>query len=255
MTADDRGDLPLPSDGMVSPLAGLWSQFCDRVIQGLFLILPLLITCWVFYWLYSFIESYVVSPLTAMVVWKSQAFYESEVVPSWFQAYAAPAIGIILLALILFGVTFLASTRLHRATNWLLIHMPVFCWIYNRVRRVFQTLETHTGGEQKHKRPQRMVLVTFPHPGIKVPDIVTGTTRDRETGKSILCVYVPTTPVPMSGYFLLVPEDETTELNWSTEETLQSIISGGLATPPEVTYFGRLPSPTPPHPVSGTLAS
>src|SRR5262249_58219061 len=66
---------------------------------------------------------------------------------------------------------------------------------------------------------------------------VTGTCRDLETQKVILCVYVPTTPVPTSGYFLLVPEEETTELNWSMEQTLQTIVSGGLTAHSEVRYF------------------
>jgi uncharacterized membrane protein len=50
-------------------------------------------------------------------------------------------------------------------------------------------------------------------------------------------VYVPTTPVPTSGFFLLVPEEDVTELNWSSEEALQAIISGGLTAPPEVSFF------------------
>jgi uncharacterized membrane protein len=53
----------------------------------------------------------------------------------------------------------------------------------------------------------------------------------------LLGVYVPTTPVPTSGFFLLVPEEEVTDLNWSTEQTLQAVMSGGLTVPPRVTYF------------------
>jgi uncharacterized membrane protein len=48
--------------------------------------------------------------------------------------------------------------------------------------------------------------------------------------------------VPTSGYFLLVPADEVTELNWSPEETLQAVISGGLTVPPEVRYFKSGPA-------------
>ena len=98
-----------------------------------------------------------------------------------------------------------------------------------------------------HPRPQRVVLVAFPHPGMRVPAFVTATCRDVETQKALLCVYVPTTPVPTSGYFLIVPEDEVTELDWSPEQTLQTIISGGLTAPPEVRYFkpGAVPEVKP----------
>ena len=70
-----------------------------------------------------------------------------------------------------------------------------------------------------------------------MPAFVTATCRDIETQKVLLCVYVPTTPVPTSGYFLLVPEEEVMELNWSSEQALQAIISAGLTAPPEVRYF------------------
>ena len=72
---------------------------------------------------------------------------------------------------------------------------------------------------------------------MRVPAFVTSTCRDVETRKALLCVYVPTTPVPTSGYFLLVPEDEVTELDWTPEQTLQAIISGGLTAPPVISYF------------------
>ena len=71
---------------------------------------------------------------------------------------------------------------------------------------------------------------------MRVPAFVTRTCRDVETRRVILCVYVPTTPVPTSGYFLLVPEDEVTELDWGPEVALQTIISAGLTAPAEVRY-------------------
>jgi uncharacterized membrane protein len=55
-------------------------------------------------------------------------------------------------------------------------------------------------------------------------------------------VYVPTTPVPTSGFFLLVPEEEATELNWDSQQTLQAIMSGGLTVPPVVSYFRTKPA-------------
>jgi uncharacterized membrane protein len=101
--------------------------------------------------------------------------------------------------------------------------------------------------EPGQQQPRRVVLVAFPHPGMKVPAFVTGSCRDLDTQKVLLCVYVPTTPVPTSGYFMLVPEEEVVELNWTPEETLQAIISAGLTAPPQVRYFRT-------GPVSGTTS-
>ena len=50
-------------------------------------------------------------------------------------------------------------------------------------------------------------------------------------------MYVPTTPVPTSGYMLLVPEEEVIAVNWDLEETLQAIVSGGITVPNEVSYY------------------
>src|SRR5262249_35041359 len=116
---------------------------------------------------------------------------------------------------------------------------PVVSVVYDAVRKTFRALEKQPG----RQRPQRVVLVAFPHPGMKVPAFVTSTCRDIETQKVVLCVYVPTTPVPTSGYFLLVPEEEVTDLSWSSEQALQAIISAGLTAPPEVGYFKPGPAP------------
>jgi uncharacterized membrane protein len=116
--------------------------------------------------------------------------------------------------------------------DWLL-RLPVISGVYNGVRKVFQALDQQCG----QPRPQRVVLVGFPHPGpgdAGAP-FVTGTCRDAETGRVILCVYVPTTPVPTSGYFLLV-RGRVTELDWAPEVALQTIISAGLTALAEVRY-------------------
>ena len=105
-----------------------------------------------------------------------------------------------------------------------------------------KTRDSRFARSPEQQRPQRMVLVAFPHPGMKVPAFLTGTCRDVQTQKVILCVYVPTTPVPTSGYFLLVPEEEAIELNWTAEESLQAIISAGLTAPPQVSYFRSTPA-------------
>src|SRR5262249_25431671 len=115
-------------------------------------------------------------------------------------------------------------------------------YIYDAVQTVLESLAKPSG----QATPQRVVLVSFPHPGMRLPAIVTSTCRDVATGKTLLCVYVPTTPVPSSGFFLIVPEEEATELNWNIQQTLQAIISGGLTAPPNISYYqSKLASNTP----------
>jgi uncharacterized membrane protein len=172
--------------------------------------------------------------LARLVLWKTEQRLQDTPLPHWFETYAAPLLGILIALALLYAVGFFVHTRLRRAFDWVLLRVPVISFVYKNVRQVFQTLERQRGQPQS---PQRVVLIAFPHPGMKVPAFVTSSCRDIETQKVLLCVYVPTTPVPTSGYFLLVPEEEVTELNWTSEQALQAIISAGLTAPPEVGYF------------------
>jgi uncharacterized membrane protein len=234
------GPLGIPDPQAASApggLRGAWHRIRGRILGGLMLVLPILITLWVIHWLYSTLEKYVIDPLALLVLWKVRGSQPDTNLPFWFETYAAPLIGILIALVLLYGLGFFAHSRLRRVINWFLLRVPVISIVYNAVHKVFQALDKQPG----RRRPQRVVLVEFPHPGMRVPAFVTSTCRDIETRKVILCVYVPTTPVPTSGYFLMVPEEEVTELNWSPEQALQTIISAGLTTPPEVRYFKTKP--------------
>jgi uncharacterized membrane protein len=231
--------IPDPQASSASPvLRRAWYSIRGRILGGLLLVLPILVTLWVIYWLYSVLEKYVIDPLALLVLWKVRGGQPDVKLPVWFETYSAPLIAILVALLLLYGLGFFVHSRLRRALDWLLLRVPVVSVIYNGVRTVFQALDK----QPAQQRPQRVVLVAFPHPGMRVPAFVTGTCRDSETQKVVLCVYVPTTPVPTSGFFLLVPEEEVTELNWSFEQALQTIISAGLTAPPEIRYFRTRPA-------------
>jgi uncharacterized membrane protein len=205
-------------------------------------VLPILVTLWFFRWLYSGLEKYVIDPLAVFVLWKARQLQSAPELPYWFEAYAAPVIAILIAVLIVYFCGALAHSRFHRIVDQVFLRVPLVSNVYDAVRNVLQTLQKQAGPAT----PQRMVLVPFPHPGMRLPAVVTSTCRDVATGKVLLCVYVPTTPVPASGFFLMIPEEDVTELNWDVQQTLQAIISGGLAAPSSVTYFGKSPASTVP---------
>jgi uncharacterized membrane protein len=210
-----------------------WHAIRGRIFGGLLLVLPVLITFWVVYWLYSALEDYAIRPLARLVVWKARVGQPDTELPYWFETYAAPLIGIVIAVVLLYCLGFFVRSRLRRAMDWMLLRMPVVSLVYNGVRQVFQALDRQPG----EQRLQRAVLVAFPHLGMKGPAFVTGTCRDVATQKVLLCVFVPTAPMPASGFIMLVPEEEVTELGWSPEQTLQVLVSVGLAVPTEVAYF------------------
>lgn len=219
---------PPPPQSLVGALIGNLRQ---QIVAGLLLVLPFVITAWIVYWLYTFLENYAIGPVARLVV-KVAGERGDAVLPHWFMPYVAPALGGAIILAGLYFLGFFARARAGRVLDAILLRLPIITPIHKSVRQIF----TAIGGGGELTRFQRAVLVEFPHPGMRVPGFVTATCRDTATDETILCVYVPTTPVPTSGYMLLVPEDQVSELNWNIEQSVQAVVSFGLAAPPEVSY-------------------
>jgi uncharacterized membrane protein len=214
----------------------LWHHFRNRMTEGLLVALPILVTFWFIRWLYSGLDRYVIEPLGVLVIWKAKKVSGAPDLPDWFTDVVAPIISLILAVVIVYCCGMLAHTRLRRWLDSFLLKVPIVSQIFDGLRGVVKCFDKPAG----EVAPRRIVLVPFPHPGMRLPAIVTSTCKDQVTGRKLLCVYVPTTPVPASGFFLMLPEEEATELNWDVQQTLQAIISGGLTAPAEVSYFGKL---------------
>ncbi len=204
-----------------------------RIIAGLLLVLPFIVTFWIVYWLYATLDVYVFSPMAWMLVRFAGASRIDALLPDWFSDYISPALGLLSVGLLLYFLGFVARSRVASMVDTMLLRVPIITSIYSAVSRMFQSL----GTPNDVSRFKRVVLVSFPHLGMRAPAFVTSSCVDEATGKTILCVYVPTTPIPTSGYMLMVPEDEVTDLEWSLEETIQAVVSFGLTAPDHVRYY------------------
>jgi len=243
MNAKEHQTIAGPDESREPPAGGVrrYSRHAvrRRMIGGLLLVLPFVVTAWIVYRLYSFLEGFVIGPVAHLIVQLIERRADVAL-PSWFVNYAAPLIGIAAVLALLYCLGFFARVRAVRIFDAILLRVPIITSIHRAVSRVFATLR----GSSQLSRFRRAVLVAFPHPGMRVPGFVTASCRDELTNKTILCVYVPTTPVPTSGYVLLVPEDEVTELNWDLEQTVQTVVSFGITAPPQVRY--HVPPPQAP---------
>ncbi len=232
--ADTKKNKPPSKDTTVSKDAtvsnpGVFRIIRNRVIAGLFVVLPLFVTYGVMRWLYDTLVHFVLNPVAYFLRY---AWNLDEEKKSWMidGLLSLSAFGLVLGVLFVAGMFF--QTRIHRSVDWVLMNVPGVNTVYSTVSKVFKAISGTTNKEQF----KRVVLVEFPHPGIKAPAFVTGECTDELTGKTILSVYVPTTPVPTSGYMLLIPQENVIDLNWDLEETLQAIVSGGISLPKTVTY-------------------
>lgn len=121
--------------------------------------------------------------------------------------------------------------RVLDAFDGLLQRIPVVHTIYGGTKKLMSVLQNKPGGTQ------RVVLVEFPRRGMKTVGFVTRTLLEEGTGREMAAVYIPTTPNPTGGYLELLPMDELTPTDWTMDQAMAFIISGGAMAP------GSLPAP------------
>lgn len=144
-----------------------------------------------------------------------------------------PGLGIVALILLIFVVGLFAANFIGRQIvkhweDWL-HRLPLVRGIYSTLKSMMDILSFSDRGSY-----HRVVLIQFPKNGHYCFAFVTGVTKGEATAwaqEPLVHVYVPTSPNPTSGYFLLVPEREVTSVDISVEEAMKLIVSGGLYAP------------------------
>jgi uncharacterized membrane protein len=190
-------------------------------ITGLLVLVPLFITVWV---LSSIIGMMDKSLLLLPMSWRPKAQLGLDI----------PGMGAILTLLIIF-VTGLIATNIfgkQLILLWekMLNRVPVVKSIYASVKQVSDTLFSDSGNAFR-----QAVLVQFPREGAWTIAFVTGQPGGDVANHlkgDYVSVYVPTTPNPTGGYFLMMPSADVIELDMSVDEALKYIISMGVVAPP-----------------------
>lgn len=140
---------------------------------------------------------------------------------------------LVLTCLILLGwfTTNFIGRRLFNFFEGVFHRIPFVKTIYGSVKKLISVL-----GDKPKGDVQRVVLINFPTPEMKTVGLVTRTFRDKDTGRELAAVYVPTTPNPTSGYLEIVPVSELTLMNWTLDEAMTFIVSGGAMAPDEINF-------------------
>jgi uncharacterized membrane protein len=204
-----------------------------RIISGLVLALPIAVTFWILYWLYTTFQSVVLRPLTLAVAYLL-GVEGVQVRPFWWEKIVAPILAIAFVLIVLYFLGLFFRSRLHRMVDWIMLHVPVVMVIYKTVNNLVETFDPNRGMAAQFKR---VVLVEFPQPGMRSVAFVTNAIKDEATGRTILCVCVLTGVVPPTGFTLFVPEESVTDVDWTVNETIQVILTGGLTSPGKIQYF------------------
>lgn len=197
-----------------------WSESLrGYFLAGLLVFLPLAITLWFIGWVIDLLDS-VLAVLPAALH------------PNTYLPFAIPKLGaVVTLLLILFlGVLTrgVATRRFLAAWDNIFVQIPVFRGVYTAVQKLVQTFLGQSNAQRQ------VVMVEYPRNGVFTIGFAMGRAwshlEDKKNAQ-LVNVFVPTTPNPTSGFYLLVPINEVTPLNLTMEEALKLITSSGLITP------------------------
>jgi uncharacterized membrane protein len=191
------------------------------LITGLLVLVPLVITIWVLKSLIGIMDQ---SLLLLPEQWHPHTLFGREI----------PGFGVVLTFVIVFITGAIATNffGMQIILLWekLLNRLPVVKSIYSSVKQVSDTLFSDSGNAFR-----KAVLVQFPRDGAWTIAFLTGTPGGDVANHlhgDYVSVFVPTTPNPTGGYFLMLPKADVIELEMSVDQALKYIISMGVVAPP-----------------------
>ncbi|MEH0167536.1 DUF502 domain-containing protein [Paucibacter sp. JuS9] len=208
------------------------------LITGLLAWLPLAITVWVLLWALS-----IVNGVFAWMLKASKAVLPDTLASHVDQLGTIPGVGPLILVLLmtLTGVLVANIFGQWLLGQWdrLLSNIPIVKSIYSSVKQVSDTLFSSSGNAFREA-----VLVPYPHQGAWTIGFVTGApsrAAAEHFNEEHVSLYVPTTPNPTSGFFLMMPKSSLRPLGMSVDEALKHIISMGVVAPASETAGAQVP--------------
>ena len=191
------------------------------LFSGLLTLVPLVITLWVLDWVVSTLDQ------TLRILpeaWQPQQLLGMNI----------PGLGVLFALLIVLSIGALASNFIgNKLVNWwhaLLHRIPVVRSIYSGVKQVADTLFSEKGNAFR-----KALLVQWPREGMWTIAFLTGApggdVARHLNGQDYVSVFVPTTPNPTGGYFVMVHKRDCVELTMSVDEALTYVISMGVIVP------------------------
>lgn len=146
------------------------------------------------------------------------------------QSIMAAVVVLFFLYLLGWGTTRVVGQRLIVFFEAVISRIPVVDSIYRSTKRFLTVAAATPEGER------RVVLINFPSSEMKALGLITRSLKDTRTGEELAAVYVPTSPNPTSGYIEIVPMRDVTFTDWTFDQAMAFIVTGGSSAPDTVTY-------------------
>jgi uncharacterized membrane protein len=197
------------------------------VLTGLLTFLPLWVTWLVFKFVFGVLAG-LGAPMATLVrraLGLAAPDAANALDHGWTLALMALVLTVLALYLLGWLATRVVGKRVIDGFDRLLARIPLVQTIYGGTKKLMTVLQ------QKPSGVQRVVLIDFPRPGMKVAGFVTRVMSEEGSGREMAAVYIPTTPNPTGGYLVVVPVDELTPTDWTMDQAMAFIISGGAVAP------------------------
>lgn len=209
-------------------------HFQRYLVAGMLTIVPLWITWVVFEFILKQLASIGrpwVRMLSAVIRRQSPEVADWILQPT-FLTILAVLVTLVLLYLLGWIATRVLGRKILRTVESLFRTVPFIDVVYGSIKKLVAALQ------QKPEGIQRVVLINFPSPELKTIGLVTRVMEDADSGEKLAAVYVPTTPNPTSGYMEVARLDDLVPLDWSLDQAMSFIMSGGAVAPEAIHYHG-----------------
>ena len=208
------------------------THFWRYVVIGFFTVAPLWVTWLVFEFLLGMLAR-IGTPLLRAMAGALRPL--SETLAGWLlDSVFQQVLAVLLTVASLYGIGLLASfvlgKKLIATVEGMVARLPLAQTIYGATKRFLQSVR------KPPARGQRVVLINFPSPEMKAVGFVTKVMRDTLSGQELAAVYVPTSPNPTSGYIEIVPLAEVVQTDWTVEEAMTFVVTGGTNAPDSVRF-------------------
>jgi uncharacterized membrane protein len=192
------------------------AHFGRILLTGFLVTLPIGVTIYIIIWLFELVDG-LLQPII-------ESIFKIEI----------PGLGFVVTIILIYLIGLFASNivgkRLITLGEAILDKIPVFRQLYVGVKQVVNGL---SGNSIDKAAFREVVLIEFPREGMQTIGFVTNEIKDKH-GQKLLTVYVPTAPIPTSGYFVLVTEDKIVHTDITIDVAMQMVISSGIVSPKDI---------------------
>ena len=216
------------------PRGKIITSIRKNLISGVFIAVPFVVSLLIIQWLFRAMGG-VLQPIVGRVLPRLAELLITTPVPDIYLRISVTTLSVILLVFLLYFVgvigRFVMGKRLISLGEKVFMKIPIVRTVYGSSKQVVKAMSLPDRTMFKS-----VVLVEFPRQGLKAVGFLTGFITD-SNGKKFCKIFIPTSPNPTTGFFELVPEEETFATNISIEDGFKMIISGGVVAPESFKYI------------------